>query len=67
MEDRIVELECRVALQDDAIEVLNNRVHEQQQLLGELLGEVKALREAVRTLRPSMIATADEEVPPPHY
>jgi len=67
MEERIVELECRIALQDDAIDALDARVREQQQSIDRLLAEVKTLREALRALRPSMIATAEEETPPPHY
>ncbi len=67
MEERIVELECRIALQDDVIDALDARVREQQQSIERLLAEVKTLREALRALRPSMIATAEEETPPPHY
>ena len=67
MEDRITELECRVALQDETIEALNLRIHEQQRTIDELTEAVKRLHEALRSLRPSMIATAEEDAPPPHY
>jgi len=67
MEDRITELECRVALQDETIEALNLRIHEQQRAIDELTEAVKRLHEALSSLRPSMIATAEEDAPPPHY
>ncbi len=67
MEDRITELECRVALQDETIEALNLRIHQQQRTIDELTEAVKRLHEALRSLRPSMIATAEKDAPPPHY
>jgi SlyX protein len=67
MENRVVELECRVALQEDIIETLGKQVHDQQITIDELRRTMVELREALQAMRPSMIATADEEAPPPHY
>lgn len=66
-EYRITELECRAALQEDQLESLSQTLHEQQQEISALHLKVAALEELVKSIKPSQVAPADEEAPPPHY
>lgn len=66
-EERITELECRIALQEDQLDSLSLSLHEQQQEISTLLLKIAALEELVKALKPSQLASADEEAPPPHY
>lgn len=66
-EERITELECRIALQEDQLDSLSLSLHEQQQEIGTLLLKIAALEELVKALKPSQLASVDEEPPPPHY
>jgi SlyX protein len=65
MQDRMAELEVRVAFQDKTIQELNEVVTRQQREIDRLAREVEALKGQVRTLAP--VASRDEETPPPHY
>jgi len=67
LESRIIELETKLAFQDDTILQLNDIVAEQSQTLSALLREVYALRQLMKNLAPSHIAHQSEETPPPHY
>lgn len=67
MEDRIIELESRVAFQDDAILKLQGITEEHQKEIYRLTREAEALREKLIALAPSLLAAQDDEVPPPHY
>jgi len=67
MEQRLMELESRVAFQDDAIQKLNDVVVSQQEQIDLLLSELKYLNEKVRDLTSELIASEDQETPPPHY
>lgn len=66
-EERIVELEIKVARQDDLVEALNKTVYEQQKKIDELETLCSALARHVKDLR----ETASENAPalerPPHY
>ncbi|MGV6817142.1 MAG: SlyX family protein [Thiotrichales bacterium] len=66
-EERITELECRIALQEDQLDSLSRSLHEQQQEISTLLLKMAALEELVKALKPSQLASTDEEAPPPHY
>lgn len=63
---RIVELESRLAFQDDAIQALNEIVIGQQRLLEQLRIQFVALASRQRELQSSLEDTGDEP-PPPHY
>lgn len=66
--DSLVELQTRVAFQDDAIEQLNRTVAGQQQEIGRLREELARLAAQVRSLAGSPVTLAQgEEPPPPHY
>jgi len=67
MHDRIVELETKVAFQEQALTELSDALAHQQR-------QIEALDKALRELRiqftaalPSLVALPSEETPPPHY
>ena len=67
MENRIIELESRLAFQEDTIQELNDIVSNQQNLLHQLSSEIMKLKEQLTDLTPANIADESEETPPPHY
>lgn len=67
MQDRLAELEVRVAFQDKTIQDLNDVVTRQQREIDRLVRDVETLRLQLRTLAPSLVVSQDEETPPPHY
>lgn len=67
MENRLVELETRVAFQEHTLQELNAVVARQQQEILHLRRELDALRTQVRALAPTLVAGRGEETPPPHY
>jgi SlyX protein len=67
MQERLAELEVRVAFQDRTIQELNDAVTRQQRALERLARELEALKDRLRALTPSPVASRDEETPPPHY
>jgi SlyX protein len=66
MEERLVDLETRLAFQDQALEHLTAAVLDQGQALRELRAEVERLRRLLMQLAPSQVGERSEE-PPPHY
>jgi len=66
MQDQLIELETKLAFQDDLIQTLNHTVSGQQQELLELRRDIEELQEQVRNLAPQLGATITDE-PPPHY
>ncbi len=64
---RIVDLESKVAFQDDTIESLNDALSQQQQQLAQMTYKMNHMVERLKSMQPSNIATQDEEAPPPHY
>jgi SlyX protein len=67
MQDRLAELEVRVAFQDKTIQDLNDVVTRQQREIDRLVRELETLRLQLRTLAPSLVVSQDDETPPPHY
>lgn len=67
LEARIIELESKLAFQDDTIEKLNAVVTQQQTQLDQLHSSLEKLREWIKNLQQPNIATSNEETPPPHY
>jgi SlyX protein len=67
MEQRLIDLESRVAFQDDALEQLNRVVHEQQLQIDHLRAELDTVKQQLRAVAPTLVAGRDEETPPPHY
>jgi len=66
MEERIAELEAKLAFCEDLLEELNRTVYRQQQQIEQLQKETKALREQLRASLPAEPRVAGDEKPP-HY
>ncbi|WP_028109687.1 SlyX family protein [Ferrimonas futtsuensis] len=66
-EQRISELETKVAFQEETIDSLNQTVVELNQRLDLMQRQIKQLADKVMATGPSQIATQAEETPPPHY
>lgn len=66
MEERLIDLETRLAFQEDAIQELNTVVADQQRLITTLRLELDGLKARLRELTPSPI-DGGAEPPPPHY
>lgn len=67
MEQRLTELETRMAFQDDTIQKLNDVVVAQQDQLDRMFEELKYLNEKIKLLDAELVASEDQESPPPHY
>jgi SlyX protein len=67
LEVRLIELEMRLAFQDDTVQKLNDVITRQQQQIDRLAREVAALRSQLFVLAPSLTAAVTDESPPPHY
>lgn len=66
LEKRIIEIETRLAFQDDFVLELNDIVIEQQRQLDELRKEVNSMMSHLRAALSPLIAEQGEEKPP-HY
>jgi SlyX protein len=67
MENRLIELESRLAFQEHTLQALNAVVARQQQEILQLQRELETLRAQLRALAPSSVASRADEPPPPHY
>lgn len=67
MQDQIIQLESKIAFQEDTIEILNQMVTQQQFDLDKLQAQIKLLTNKIKGVEPSLIALPHEETPPPHY
>ena len=65
--DRLTDLEIKLAFQEDLVDSLNQVVTAQQRELELLQGQVRLLYQQLKSLQPSDIASAGDEAPPPHY
>ena len=66
MQNEIIELETKIAFQEDMIQSLNSTLAEQQQELVELKKDIEELQTQLRNLAPSLSAATTDETPP-HY
>jgi len=66
-ERRIVDLETRIAFQEDAIHELSRTVVRQRNDIEALRTEIVALRGQLRDLAAAGVTAAGDEPPPPHY
>ena len=65
-EDRITELETKLAFAEDLLETLNQTVFRQQQQIDSLQEQLRLLHQQVRDSQPDEPLTPREEIPP-HY
>ena len=66
-EEQLIDLQSRLAFQEDIIDEVNNTLGLQANEITELQQEIKELKRQLRALTPSNIASESEETPPPHY
>jgi SlyX protein len=66
MENRLIELETRLAFQDHTLQELNAVVVRQQRDISALTRDLETLKAQLKTLAPDLVASRAEE-PPPHY
>ena len=64
-EDRFIDIEIKLAHQEDLVESLNQRVYEQQKQIDQLEAMLVALAERVRNTSQANQIPINE--PPPHY
>ena len=67
MNERLTELEVRVAFQDQTIQDLNEVVTRQQREIDRLVKELETVKSLLAALAPSMVIPQEDEKPPPHY
>ena len=67
MEQRLEELETRIAYQEAAIEELTSTTLAQQQTIEGLQAQLDYLKSLLKDMAPSAVAPMSEETPPPHY
>lgn len=66
--DRIIELESRVAFQEETLDQLNQVISQQELEMETLRRMLKHLSQQVKTLvQDNPYSPADQEPPPPHY
>ena len=68
IEHRLMELEAKVAFQDETIEVLNDEIKVHQQLLAKMKRQTELLAEKIKEAQSSSSMMSEvPEPPPPHY
>jgi len=66
-EDRLVELEIKLARQDDLLETLNKTVYRQQKKIDELEALCSALARHIKDIRDAANERGPANEKPPHY
>ena len=67
MENKIINLESKLAFQDEAINELNEVITDQQQQLNQLREEIRLLNLRIVSVAESSGTSEEKEPPPPHY
>jgi SlyX protein len=67
MNERLTELEVRLAFQEKTILDLNEVVTQQQRRIDRLAQELEAVKSRLAALAPALVIPQEEEKPPPHY
>lgn len=67
LENRLAELEMRLAFQDDVINTLSEQVAKQEMDLRELWEAKRLMHKQLKDMAPSNLKPEEEETPPPHY
>ncbi|EGQ7645397.1 SlyX family protein [Vibrio cholerae] len=67
LQERIEDLECKLAFQEQTIETLNDALTQQQLLLSKMQDQMKYVVGKVKNMDTSTLADPAYETPPPHY
>lgn len=68
IEHRLMELEAKVAFQDETIEILNDEIKAHQQQLAKMKRQTELLAEKIKESQSSTSMMSNmPEPPPPHY
>ena len=67
MENKIIELQSKLAFQDETINDLNEVITDQQQQLDQLREEIRLLGLRIASVAESSSTSDEKEPPPPHY
>lgn len=67
LENRITELEMKVAFQEQLLEELNQALVQQQFDMDRMQLQLCYMANKLKDFQPSNIASQAEETPPPHY
>ncbi|MDT8403850.1 SlyX family protein [Sulfuriflexus sp.] len=67
MDERVTELESKLAFQEASLQSMSDEMATQQKLIERLLLDVAQLKKEVRAGQTSPLMKASEEPPPPHY
>ena len=65
--NRIDDLECKLAFQEQTIDELNEALTQQQLLISKMQDQMKYVVGKVKNMDNSNLEDASEETPPPHY
>ena len=66
-EERIIDLETKLAFQDQTIHDLNEVITDQQVQLDRLKEEIRILHLRMTSMAESVVNPDEKEPPPPHY
>ncbi|RJF99844.1 SlyX family protein [Noviherbaspirillum saxi] len=66
-EDRLVDIEIKIARQEDLVDTLNRTVYQQQKKIDELEALCSALVRHVKEIREAANDTVPADEKPPHY
>lgn len=67
LEERIEQLEMKVAFQEENLDILNKEIFEQQRRTQQLTEQVALLVVKLKESEPNQLASEKEEMRPPHY
>ncbi|KJR34165.1 SlyX protein [Vibrio navarrensis] len=67
LENRLHDLECQLAFQEQTIEELNDALAQQQLLIGKMQHQMKYMVGKMKNMETSNLADPAKEPPPPHY
>lgn len=67
LNQKIDDLECKAAFQEQTIEELNDALSQQQLLISKMQHQMKYVVGKVKNIDTSNLADPSEETPPPHY
>jgi len=67
IEDRLVDIELKIAAQEDLVDTLNHTVYQQQKKIDELSTLCTALARQLKDMRESMTERGPANEKPPHY